>query len=109
MLDVCRDLHLQATQRIATADINKFVAAALEQRGPRIKTSQRPRIYYATQIGVSPPTFALYVNDPKLFDPSFRRFMENRFRDTFPFHEVPVRLDFRRRERKSLADLKSGD
>ncbi len=102
MLDVCADLHKQSTQRLTTGQINRFVAIAMEQRAPRIKSARRARIYYATQVGVSPPTIALFVNDPDLFDPSFRRYLENRFRDTFPFPEVPVRLDFRRRERKVL-------
>ena len=65
-------------------------------------------MYYATQVSVGPPTFAVYVNDPHLFDPSFRRYLHNRFRDTYPVREVPVRFDFRRRERKSLSDLKGG-
>ncbi len=102
MLDVCADLHKQATRRLTTGEINRFVSIAVEQRGPRIKSSRRARIYYATQVGVSPPTIALFVNDPDLFDPAFRRYLEHRFRDTFPFPEVPVRLDFRRRDRKPL-------
>jgi GTPase len=106
MLDVCADLHRQATQRLTTGEINRFVAIAIEQKAPRIKSSRRARIYYATQVGVSPPTIALFVNDPDLFDPAFRRYLEHRFRDTFPFPEVPVRLDFRRRDRKPLDQLK---
>ena len=106
MLGVCADLHAQATQRLTTGQINRFVAIAIEQRAPRIKSSRRARIYYATQVGVSPPSIALFVNDPDLFDPAFRRYLEHRFRDTFPFPEVPVRLDFRRRDRKPLDQLK---
>ena len=105
MLDVCADLHRQATRKLTTGEINRFVAIAIEQRAPRIKSSRRARIYYATQVGVSPPTIALFVNDPDLFDPSFRRYLEHRFRDTFPFPEVPVRLDFRRRDRKPLDEV----
>jgi GTP-binding protein len=107
MLDVCAELHEQAQRKIGTGELNRFVQIAIEQRAPRIKSAQRARIYYATQVGVSPPRIALFVNEPDLFDPEFRRYLENRFRDTFPFPEVPVRLDFRRRERKTLNQLKS--
>jgi GTP-binding protein len=106
MLDVCADLHRQSTKRLTTGEINRFVSIALEQRSPSIKSSRRARIYYATQVGVSPVTIALFVNDPDLFDPAFRRYLEHRFRDTFPFPEVPVRLDFRRRDRKPLDQIK---
>jgi len=58
------------------------------------------------QKAVNLGQYALFVNDPDLFDPAFRRYLEHRFRDTFPFPEVPVRLDFRRRDRKPLDQLK---
>ena len=108
MLDVCADLHRQATRKLTTGEINRFVAIAIEQRAPRIKSSRRARIYYATQVGTSPPRFALFVNDKELFDPEFRRYLENRFRDTFPFQEVPVQFDFRTRDRKPLKSLRAG-
>lgn len=102
MLDVCADLHEQAGRRVSTGELNRFIGVALEQRGPRIKSSRRARIYYATQVKTHPPTFALFVNDPDLFDPEFRRYFEHRFRDTFPFPEVPVMFSYRSRERKSM-------
>lgn len=108
MLDVCGDLDAQARQKIGTGELNRFVQIALEQRGPRVKSARRARVYYATQVGTSPPRIALFVNDPTLFDDEFRRYLENRFRDTFPFPEVPVKLDFRRRERKPLESLRGG-
>ena len=51
---------------------------------------------------------ALFVNDPDLFDPAYRRYLTNRFRDTYPVREVPVVFHFRRRDRKSLQQLKGG-
>jgi len=38
------------------------------------------------------------VNDPQLFKDDFRRFLENRFREAFPFAEIPIRISFRKRE-----------
>lgn len=108
MLGLCAELHEQAELKIGTGELNRFVQVAIEQRGPRVKSSRRARIYYATQVGSSPPRIALFVNDPSLFDDEFRRYLENRFRDTFPFPEVPIRLDFRRRDRKPLDSLKGG-
>ena len=108
MLNVCSDLYDQGAFQLGTGELNRFVEQALDYRGPRIKSGRRARVYYSTQVGSHPPSFALFVNDPDLFDPSFRRYLENRFRDTFPVQEIPVRFDFRRRERKSLSDLKGG-
>ncbi len=107
-LNVCRDLYAQASQTVGTGELNRFVQEAIDYRSPRIKSSRRPKVYYATQVKVRPPTIALFVNDPKLFDPAYRRYMQNRFRDMFPFPEVPVVMQFRKRERKSLPNLKGG-
>src|SRR5690606_1749546 len=60
---------------------------------------RRPKVFYATQVDVDPPHLVLFVNDPALFDESYRRFLLNRFRDLLPFEEVPIRLTLRARER----------
>jgi GTP-binding protein len=48
-------------------------------------------------VGVNPPWIVLFVNDPMLFKADFKRFLENRFREAFPFKEIPVRISFRER------------
>jgi GTP-binding protein len=57
-----------------------------------------PKIHFATQVGVHPPWIVLFVNDPSLFKDDFRRFLENRFREAFPFPEIPSRISFRKRK-----------
>ena len=73
------------------------------RRGP--KRGQRPpRIYYATQVSVQPPTIVLFVNAPNLVTANYERFLINRFRESLPFGEIPIRLVFRaRRDRASSA------
>jgi len=73
------------------------VEKAKEIRGPRVTRGKYPRIYYATQVGTNPPWIVLFVNDPVLFKDDFRRFLENRFREAFPFEEIPIRISFRKR------------
>ncbi len=93
------ELVAQAAVRIETAEVNRMFQRALEERSPRVGRSRVPRVYYVTQVSVSPPTFAVFVNDPRLFPPDYRRFLENRVRRDFPYAEVPVRLLFRGRRR----------
>ncbi len=109
MLNVSKELYAQGDFTLSTGELNRFLNDALEYRSPRIRSSRRPRIYYSTQVGTQPPTFALFVNDPDLFDPAYRRYLTNRFRDRYPVREVPVVFHFRRRDRKTLNQLKGGD
>ena len=83
--------------RVETAAVNRLFQAALEERTPKVVRSKVPRVYYATQVGTSPPTFVAFVNDPALFPDNYRRFLENRLRQEMPFGEVPIRIAFRPR------------
>jgi GTP-binding protein len=88
-------------RRIATAELNRWLRdavrrhePAMAQRGPR----RRPvKFFYATQTGVRPPTFVLFCTEPAAVAPSYRRFLENRLRESFDLRGTPVRLQLRAR------------
>lgn len=93
------ELYEQAGQRIGTGKLNQFVQELLERRGPSTKLGTRAKIYYATMVAVHPPTIALFVNEPDMFDLTYQRYIINAFREEFPFAEVPIKLLVRRRKR----------
>jgi GTP-binding protein len=61
-----------------------------------------PKIFYATQVAAPPPTFVIFVNDPGLFAPDYRRYVENAFREALGFEGIPLRIHYRARERVEL-------
>jgi GTP-binding protein len=50
------------------------------------------------QTQVQPPTFLLFVNQPELLHFSYRRYLENRLRETYGFHGSPIIIKARARE-----------
>ena len=46
---------------------------------------------YATQVEVAPPTFALFLRDPKRLHVSSIRFLENKIRELYAFEGTPIR------------------
>lgn len=102
LLDACRRLHKAASARVSTGQLNKAIEEALSERTPGGAAGgrRRPKIYYSTQVGTNPPHVVVFVNDPKLFSESYRRFLLNRMRDTLPFEDVPIRLTLRARRRE---------
>ncbi|MCL6615088.1 MAG: ribosome biogenesis GTPase Der, partial [Firmicutes bacterium] len=56
--------------------------------------------YYAVQVGTKPPVILIHVNDPGLVHFSYRRYLENRFREAFGFKGAPLVLRFKRRGEK---------
>jgi hypothetical protein len=48
-------------------------------------------------VAVAPPTFVFFANDSDSIHFSYRRYLENRLRETFGFDGTPIRLFFRDR------------
>ena len=83
--------------RLTTSQINRILQNAQDSHSPGSKGGRRLRIYYATQVRSDPPTFMLYVNDPKLAHFTYLRYLENRIRAEYPFEGTPVRLVLKER------------
>jgi len=77
--------------RAPTGQLNRVIQEAAFDRP--YTTKGRPlRIYYATQVQARPPTIVLFCNDPDLLHFSYRRYLENVLRKTFPLEATPVRI-----------------
>jgi GTP-binding protein len=91
-------LFAQSQHRVTTGQLNEAIAAILRKRGPSHKAGTKPpKIYYAAQVAVGPPTIVCFVNDPRSFDQAWRRFLVNQFREHLPLAEVPIRVLLRPR------------
>ncbi|MGL4462962.1 MAG: ribosome biogenesis GTPase Der, partial [Planctomycetia bacterium] len=91
-LEVAQSLFHQSSTRVSTAEINRVLKGAMEHRPPPSRQNRQGRIYYATQIAANPPTIVMVCNSPKLFDPTYQRYLLNVCREELPFAEVPIRL-----------------
>ena len=83
--------------RISTSQLNQVLQKAQEKHPSPSKSGRQLRIYYGTQVRSDPPTFMLYVNDPKLVHFSYTRFLENQLRETYPYIGTPIRFVFHAR------------
>jgi GTP-binding protein len=97
-LDMSQHLFKQSNERVGTGRLNAAIEQIFAERVPTTSHGQRPKIMYATQVDVAPPTIVLFVNNPLLFDSSYQRFVVNRLREMLPFKQVPIRLMIRGRE-----------
>lgn len=104
LLNHAQMLFKQSRARVATAELNKLVGAAMEHNPPPLVHHHRPKIYYGTQVAVQPPTIVLFCNNPKMFPATYRRYLLGVFRDRLPFSEVPIKLYLRKRESAEPAD-----
>jgi GTP-binding protein len=97
IVNVAESLYGQSCENVGTGRLNSALQKAAAQRPPLGKSKKEGKIFYGTQVGVAPPHLVLFVNNPGLFTPDYRRFLVNYLREHVGFEEVPVRLSFRRR------------
>jgi GTP-binding protein len=95
-------LHVQEERlaRLSTGQINRILQDAQEAHQPTTKSGRSLKIFYGTQVRSDPPTFLVYVNDPKLVHFTYTRFLEKRIRQSYPFTGTPIRLVFKGRHDK---------
>jgi GTP-binding protein len=78
--------------RLSTSQINQILQNAQHQHPAPSHAGRQLKIYYGTQVRSDPPTFLLYVNDPKLGHFSYLRYLENCIRRDYRYLGTPIRI-----------------
>jgi len=87
-----RRVHRNCGERIATAELNRFLAQAVSAHAPPAHHGKSVRLYFITQPQVHPPTFVISTSAPAGIPTSYRRFLVNRIRKSYRFEGAPLRL-----------------
>jgi GTP-binding protein len=99
VLNLAQNLFKQACARVGTGDLNRVVRQAVADNPPPSRMNRRAKIFYATQVATQPPAIVLFTNAPELFDNTYLRYLLKVFRDQLPFHDVPIHLQLRGKQR----------
>jgi len=92
-----------ARQRIGTGVLNRLLRQAFEANPPPMVKGRRLKLFYATQAGgkeepqLQSLEFVLFVNDPRLMNETYRRYLEARIRKAEPYPGLPITLTLRPR------------
>lgn len=83
-------------RRISTGKLNRLLKDLLAfERMPCSRSGKALRLSYCTQVSVAPPSFAFFVNDPKIVTASFNRHVEKKLRELEDFSGSPLRIFWR--------------
>jgi GTP-binding protein len=99
LLETVRTVHQEAGTRVKTAELNTVMQEVTSRRRPDSKGARPGNVLYSTQVGVRPPTVALFVNDSARVTEAYERYLANQLRQRLPFAHVPIRFAVRRRQR----------
>ncbi|MDX2100171.1 MAG: ribosome biogenesis GTPase Der [Leptolyngbyaceae cyanobacterium bins.59] len=103
ILDLVNTAAEQHRRRVSTAVINEALEDAVSwHTPPTTRQGRQGKIYYGTQVSSRPPTIALFVNDSKLFNDNYRRYLERQFRETLGFTGTPLHFIWRSKRARDM-------
>lgn len=103
ILDLVNVAAEQHKRRVTTSVINEVIEEAVRwHTPPTTRGGRQGRLYYGTQVSTEPPTIALFVNDPELFNDNYRRYIDRQFRQSLGFQGTPIRLLWRGKKMREM-------
>ena len=99
VLETVKKVYDESRKRITTGLLNDILTDAQAALQPPATSGRRLKIYYATQQGVQPPTFVMFVNDESLMHFSYERYLEKHFRKSFGFEGTPLKFILREKKK----------
>jgi len=99
-----KEVALQYSKQIPTSVLNAFIREVVSKNPPKYVRGNTLKIRYATQTGIKPPKFLLFVNNPKLMYDSYYRYLENKIYEDFGLEGSPVVINLakKKEERRTV-------
>ncbi|MGH7575531.1 MAG: ribosome biogenesis GTPase Der [Longimicrobiales bacterium] len=96
-LDLVLEVAAERSRRLPTHVVNEAVQELAVKQPPPHFRGMHVKLLYATQAQTAPPTFVLFVNQPRGLPEHYLRFLRNGFRERWGFLGTPIRLRLRGR------------
>ncbi|MEI7474661.1 MAG: ribosome biogenesis GTPase Der [bacterium] len=100
LFPMINEAYESANKRVQTSVFNRVIMEAFALNPPPIGSGKRLKAYYSLQVSVGPPTFALFVNDEKLIQQNYMRYLENKIREAFGFTATPIKIVIKQKKSK---------
>ena len=84
--------------RIGTGALNTFLGRLVAEHPHPVRSGKQPKILFATQPSVAPPTFVLFTTGK--LDAAYERYVERRLREEFGFVGTPIVIEQKPREKR---------
>ncbi len=93
-----KEVAFQYSKSIPTSALNTFIREIVSKNPPKYVRRNTLKIRYATQTGIKPPKFLLFVNNPKLMYTSYHKYLENKIYEAFGFEGSPVVINLAKKK-----------
>lgn len=95
VIETAMKVYQNRVQRIPTGKLNEVMLEAIAAYAPPAYKGKFVKIKYVTQLPTPTPVFAFFANLPQYIKDPYKRYLENKLRETYDFTGVPITLVFR--------------
>lgn len=95
LFELALEIDEQRHHEMKTSELNKILREAISEHPPAGLKNTRPKPKYIVQTDVCPPWFVIHGHDLKLLHWSYKRFLERKIREVYPYVGTPIMFSFR--------------
>ncbi len=88
-------------QEVKTSELNKILNDAIISHPPAGLKNTRPKPKYIVQTDTCPPWFVVHGHELGLLHWSWKRFLERKIRENYPFVGTPIMISYRNDNKNS--------
>ncbi len=104
LFELATEIDATRHLEIKTSELNKILSEAVVEHPPAGLKNTRPKLKYIVQTDTCPPWFVVHGRDLGLLHWSYKRFLERKIREKYPFVGTPIMFSYRNDPRKSSSD-----
>lgn len=95
LFELATEIDATRHLEIKTSELNKILSEAIIEHPPAGLKNTRPKLKYIVQTDTCPPWFVVHGRDLGLLHWSYKRFLERKIREKFPFVGTPIMFSYR--------------
>ncbi len=95
LFEAVQAAHRAAAIKVSTPELTRLLERAVREHQPPLVQGRRIKLRYAHQGGQSPPVIVIHGNQTERLPPSYKRYLNNYFRQALRLVGTPIRLEFR--------------
>ena len=96
-IETAVEVYNNRTKKIKTSKLNEVLLPIIENNPPPALKGKFVKIKYIMQLPTPQPQFAFFCNLPQYVREPYIRFLENKLREHFDFHGVPISVYMRKK------------
>ncbi len=96
-IETAVEVYENRSKKVKTSRLNDVMLPIIQATPPPSIKGKYVKIKFCTQLPTPYPSFAFFANLPQYVKDPYKRFIENKLREHFDFHGVPITVYLRKK------------